>query len=295
MLKISGLLPLTFPVFWSNLRLTCLTFPGDVGCFGSTAAVCTLQLLRAFNDVFLPVSVGCLCKLLDFFGRGGVTTEVWDEASDKEDEGRSNKQLSHPSSMVCAASNWSNQALFCSSLRLSLRGSRLSQLRVLYWPNRSGSLTPLSPVTEANQIDYNVIVATCAAQLDQVKSIMLRYALHNPPDQRCRSDKHHLHDDGMCTHVHCVSLNASMLWPLQPLLPTCNRLNQSSDKINMVWYAQPVKNRERMGMACCYANLQFVFRPCWASTCVMLSLHLVSQCGWDMMDMLCKQEPVFQL
>ena len=46
------------------------------GCFGRAAAVCTLQLLRAFNDVFLSVSVGCLCKLLDFFGRGGVTTEV---------------------------------------------------------------------------------------------------------------------------------------------------------------------------------------------------------------------------
>ena len=76
-----------------------------VGCFGSAAAVCTLQLrLRAFNDVFLPVSVGCLCKLLDFFGSGGVTTEVCDEASDKEDEDRSNKQLSHPSSMVRAAS-----------------------------------------------------------------------------------------------------------------------------------------------------------------------------------------------
>ena len=45
-----------------------------VGCFGSAAAVCTLHLLRAFNDVFLPV--GCLRKLLGFFGRGGVTTEV---------------------------------------------------------------------------------------------------------------------------------------------------------------------------------------------------------------------------
>lgn len=106
-------------------------------------------------------------------------------------------------------------------------------------------------------------------------------------DQCCRSDKHHLHDDGRCMHVHsiCVSLNinASMFRPSQPLLPTCDSLSQSSDKINMVWYAQPVKNRERMGMACCYASLQFVFRPCWSSTstCVMLSLHLVSQCGWD--------------
>ena len=45
---------------------------------GSATAVCTLQL-RAFNDVFSPVSVGSLCKqLLDFFanGRGCVTTEV---------------------------------------------------------------------------------------------------------------------------------------------------------------------------------------------------------------------------
>ena len=34
-----------------------------VGRFGSAAAVCTLQLMRAFNDVFLPLSVGCFCKL----------------------------------------------------------------------------------------------------------------------------------------------------------------------------------------------------------------------------------------
>ena len=47
-----------------------------VGRFGSAAAVCTLQLMRAFNDVFLPLSVGCFCKLLDFFGRGVVATEV---------------------------------------------------------------------------------------------------------------------------------------------------------------------------------------------------------------------------
>ena len=49
-------------------------------------------------------------------------------------------------------------------------------------------------------------------------------------DQCCRSDKHHLHDDGICTHMHCVSLSVSMLWPLQPLLPTCDSLSQSSDK-----------------------------------------------------------------
>ena len=64
-------------------------------------------------------------------------------------------------------------------------------------------------------------------------------------DQCCRSDKHHLHDDGRCMHVHsiCVSLNinASMFRPSQPLLPTCDSLSQSSDKINMVWYAQPVR------------------------------------------------------
>ena len=66
-----------------------------VGCFGSAAAVRSLRLMR----------VGCFCKLLDFFGRGVVATEVCDEASDKEDEDRSNKHLSHPSSMVCAAAS----------------------------------------------------------------------------------------------------------------------------------------------------------------------------------------------
>ena len=89
-------------------------------CCLHSAADAGLQRRCLFASMIWS-SVSCFCKLLDFFGRGVVATEVWDEASDKEDEDRSNKHLSHPSSMVCAASNWSKQALLCSSLRLSLR------------------------------------------------------------------------------------------------------------------------------------------------------------------------------